>query len=97
MTGIVSKLQKTGSELIWCAITPVPDHELGRKKGDDVKYNAVVAEVMKVNSIRINDLHSHALKRQAEIQLKKGDVHFTKDGYKYLAEKVAAEISKILR
>ena len=97
LTAIVSKLQKTGSELIWCNITPVPDHELGRKKGDDLKYNAVAAEVMKNNSIRINDLHGHALKKQAEIQLKKGDVHFTKDGYKYLAEKVAGEISKILR
>ena len=51
---------------------------------------------MKENGIVINDLHSHALLKLPAIQIRKGDVHFTEQGYDYLAEKVALEISSAL-
>jgi hypothetical protein len=97
MKAIVAKLQKTKAKLIWCATTPVPEHEAGRKTGDALKYNKISEKIMTENGIYINNLHAHALLKLPKIQSKKGDVHFSKEGYKHLAEKVAKEISITLK
>ncbi|MGD7651702.1 MAG: SGNH/GDSL hydrolase family protein [Verrucomicrobiales bacterium] len=96
MEKIVARLKKTGATLIWCTTTPVPEFEAGRKLGDDIKYNRIAGEIMKANGVLINDLHAHALVKHSEIQIKKGDVHYTKEGSAYLAGKVAREIAKAL-
>jgi hypothetical protein len=96
MEAIVACLKQTGAKLIWCATSPVPNEEAGRKKGDEKKYNEIAAEIMKKHGIRINDLHRHARKKTPEIFVRKGDVHYTKEGYAYLAEKVSEEIKKAL-
>ncbi|EMI54977.1 SGNH/GDSL hydrolase family protein [Rhodopirellula sallentina] len=93
---IVERLKQTNATLIWCATTPVPEGEAGRKLGDDVRYNQIASEIMNANGIRINDLHSHALKKLPDIQIRKGDVHFCKQGYQHLAQKVASEIESAL-
>jgi len=90
---IVKRLKQTNATLIWCATTPVPEHEAGRKMGDEIKYNAIAASIMQENGILINDLHAHALQGLPEIQNKKGDVHFNSKGYAYLADEVAQAIS----
>lgn len=97
LEAIVAELKKTKATLIWCATTPVPAHEAGRIEGDALKYNAIAAAIMTKNGIQINDLHAHAMKRQAEFQKRKGDVHYKPAGYDYLAEKVAAEIETALK
>ncbi len=96
MEKIVARLRETGATLIWCTTTPVPQFEAGRKVGDEIRYNAIAEEIMKKNGVLINDLHAHATLKLPEIQLKKGDVHYTKAGSAYLAEKVALEISSAL-
>ncbi|BDS07240.1 hypothetical protein NT6N_22800 [Oceaniferula spumae] len=96
MKKIVQRLKKTDAKLIWCATTPVPEEEAGRKVGDEIKYNAIAAKIMKEHDISINDLHSFALKGLPKIQKGKGDVHFTAEGSAYLAQKVAQEISAAL-
>lgn len=96
MEQIVTRLKKTNAKLIWCATTPVPEFEIGRKMGDEIKYNAIAQKIMHENGISINDLHAHALLELAKIQKKKGDVHFTPEGSLYLAEKVAHEILQAL-
>ena len=93
---IVAKLKETDAKLIWCNTTPVPEHEVGRKVGDDIRYNQIAEEIMQANGILINDLHSYALLKQSEIQVKRGDVHFTQAGYAYLGDKVAREITTAL-
>ena len=93
---IVFRLKETGATLVWCAITPVPEGEAGRKMGDDVRYNAVAAKVMKNHGVLVNDLHAFAMKKLPEIGIRKGDVHFTRKGYQYLAEAVTEEISTVL-
>ncbi len=95
LTKLVKELKGSGARLIWAATTPVPDGEAGRIKGDELKYNAVAAKIMNANKIAINDLHGHMTKRLKDFG-RKGDVHFDKAGSKYLAEKVAAEILKVL-
>ena len=93
----VVQLKMTGAKLIWCAITPVPEGEAGRKMGDDLKYNAIAEEIMKKHGVAINDLHGHALEKLPGIATKPGDVHFNKDGNVWLAKKVAAEIEKAIQ
>lgn len=96
MEALVKRLNQTGAKLIWCATSPVPEEEAGRKKGDEEKYNAIAESIMKQHTIRINDLHRHARKKIPEIFVRKGDVHYTKEGYDFLAKKVAEEIKKAL-
>ncbi len=92
---IVKQLQATGAHLIWCNTTPVPEGAPGRISDEAILYNETAASVMNTFRIPINDLHSHAKARQAEIQLPI-DVHFTPQGYRYLAEHVAAAIDRAL-
>jgi pimeloyl-ACP methyl ester carboxylesterase len=88
---LVKTLKGTGAKLIWATTTPVPDGEVGRIKGDELKYNAVAAKIMGDNKIAINDLHAHMTRRLKDFA-KKGDVHYDAAGSKYLAEKVAASV-----
>jgi len=96
LTEIVSTLKSTNAKLIWCATTPVPEFEFGRFSGDEIKYNHIAAEIMAANDIPTNDLHAHALLKLPEIQKAKGDVHFTIEGYEYLATEVARSIAQRL-
>ena len=96
MEEIVVMLQHTGAKLVWCSNTPVPDGELGRFKGDEVKYNDIAGEIMKKHGILIDDLYAHALKRTPSIYVEPGNVHFTDAGYDYLAEAVAQAVRKAL-
>jgi acyl-CoA thioesterase-1 len=93
---LVKQLKATGAKLIWCNTTPVLEGSEGRIAGDELKYNAVAARVMQAAGIPTNDLHAHAAARIREIQLPNGNVHFTPDGYQYLAREVAAAIEAAL-
>lgn len=93
---LVKQLQATGAKLIWCNTTPVVEGSDGRVAGDELKYNEAAARVMKDAGVPTNDLHSHAKAKLKEIQLPDGNVHFTGEGSKYLAEKVAASIEAAL-
>ncbi|TWT83876.1 hypothetical protein CA13_53490 [Planctomycetes bacterium CA13] len=93
---IVARLKKTDATLIWCATTPVPELEAGRKVGDEIEYNLIAEFIMKKNGVLIDDLHAHASLRLPGIWRRKGDVHYKPQGYAYLADKVALEISAAL-
>ena len=93
---IVKRLKQTDATLIWCATTPVPKDEAGRKLGDDLKYNAAAAKIMQANEILINDLHTHALKRLPATMVRPGDVHFTESGYIHLAKQVAETVANAI-
>lgn len=96
LRALTTRLKATGAKLIWCSTTPVLEGSPGRIAGDEVKYNEVAARVMKDGGIPINDLWSHAKPRIKEIQLPEGNVHFTSEGSKYLAGKVATAIEDAL-
>lgn len=93
---LVATMKTTGAKLIWCSTTPVLEGSDGRIAGDELKYNEVAARVMKDAGVPTNDLHAHAKAKITEIQLPNGNVHFSGEGSKYLAEQVAAEIEKAL-
>ncbi len=93
---LVKILNATGAKLIWASTTPVPDGEPGRFRGDEIKYNKAAEKIMKENGVTINDLYAHAFPKLSQIQLPNGNVHFTAEGSKYLAEHVAACVLKAL-
>ena len=89
---LVHRLKKTSATLIWATTTVVPEDEEGRFVGDDSKYNAVAARVMKTHAIAINDLHATSKGFAPEAFAGKGNVHFKEDGSKKLAGQVADKI-----
>ncbi len=92
---ILARLQRTGARLIFATTTPVPAGSTGRVENDELRYNEVAVRVMRELGVAIDDLHARAMSRQAQIQLPR-NVHFTPDGYAFLAEAVAASIRPFL-
>lgn len=94
---IIGKLKATGAKLIFATTTPYPDVTSGplRKPGMPAKYNKAAVKIMNRNKIAINDLYAFMLPRMAELQLP-NNVHFTPEGYKALAGKVAERINEAL-
>lgn len=96
LASLVKTMQATGAKLIWCNTTPVPkgSEPQGRIEGEEQKFNAAAARVMTAAGIPTNDLRAHALARP-ELQLP-ANVHYSPEGSRYLAEKVAAVIAEAL-
>lgn len=97
---LVKTLKATGARLIWANTTPVPPVpwtklDPPRSTSDVPFYNAVAKKVMDENGIPIDDLYSFALPRLEAIQ-QPSNVHFTEEGYRELAEQVAASITAAL-
>jgi len=94
---LVNRLEKTGAKLLWASTTVVPEGEAGRFAGDDLKYNAVAAGIMKRHGIRIDDLN--ALTRGFPHELFRGpeDVHYTSAGYRKIAIQVGESIRNALQ
>ncbi len=91
---LVLRLKATGAQLVWASTTVVPEGEAGRFVGDDAKYNAIAAEIMKRHDIPTDDLYTLSKSFAPELFVKPGDVHFTEKGYQQLAAQVAASLSQ---
>lgn len=88
---ITKRLKSTGAHLIYGFTTPVPAGGVKphRSTEDPWRYNELAREVMARYDVEINDLYCAALDRLEEIQLPV-NVHFTRAGSEYLADKVVA-------
>ena len=95
LRGLVERLRKTGAILIWCSTTPVPEGASGRRPGDEVRYNEAAEKVAQEAGIPIDDLYAFALPILADIQ-RPANVHFTDEGSKALARRVAGNILRTL-
>jgi acyl-CoA thioesterase-1 len=93
LDAIVERLKKTKAALIFATTTPYPGtlNNPLREEGMAEKYNAAALKVMKKHGVAVNDLYSFALPRLAELQ-RPGNVHFTEQGSKVLAEEVARHV-----
>jgi len=85
---LVGKLKATGAKLVWAATTPFYPNTAA--------YNDAARKVMEESGIPIHDLYSLVLPRRRELQ-PPGDCHFTKEGYQFLAERVAERVRAMLR
>jgi lysophospholipase L1-like esterase len=93
---LVKRLQDTNAKLIFATTTPVPEGEAGRLKGDEIEYNNVALKIMQRNNIKVNDLYCHALLKIPDIQTAPNNVHYTSEGYAYLAKQVADGILQVI-
>jgi len=93
---LVTRLEATGAKLIWANTTVVPAGEVGRFVGDDEKYNAIAARVMRKHGIATDDLFTLSKGFAGKLSTKAGDVHYTAEGYEKLANQVAATIESSL-
>jgi acyl-CoA thioesterase-1 len=91
---LVARMEKTGAKLIFATTTPVPAGEPQRKQDSDKLYNKVALKVMAKHHVAIDDLNAF-VRAHPEGQLP-NNVHYTPDGYKALAEQVAASIKAAL-
>ena len=95
LTKLVKRLKETGAALIWAPITYVQGG-WGRVKGDEIKYNAIAEKIMKEHGVKINDIHALTATFPPELFKSKGNVHFSTEGYKKIAEQVTARIEEAL-
>ncbi|MDR2674059.1 MAG: SGNH/GDSL hydrolase family protein [Opitutaceae bacterium] len=92
---LVRRLKDTGAALIFATTTPVPDGAGARVKADAIRYNGIAAKIMTQEGVAINDLFALASENQGEMQLRQ-NVHFTKQGYQLMADRVAEKIKTAL-
>lgn len=93
LRAIAKRLIVSGARVIFAATTPVPGETENppRKEEDVQRYNEVALRVMSRIGVMVDDLYSFALPQLDKIQ-QPHDVHFTEEGYRALAERVAASI-----
>lgn len=96
LEALVVRLEATGATLIWASTSPVPEGEVGRVAGDELKYNRVAAEVMTAHGIAINDLHALASTFDGSLYEGPGNVHYLKAGSELLGKQVADSIKQVL-
>jgi acyl-CoA thioesterase-1 len=95
---LVAKMKATGAKLIWATTTPIPSGELvpPRRFGEVAEYNAIAQRVMAENGVAIDDLNAAITPQLAKLQNPK-DVHYSREGYDYLAREVAKSIETALK
>jgi acyl-CoA thioesterase-1 len=93
---ILARLKGTGAALVWASTTPVPEGARGRRNEDVVAYNAAAGRLMEREGIPVEDLYGFALPQLERIQ-KPANVHFTTEGSRVLAQKVAETLQRELR
>ena len=88
-----------GSVLIYSLTTPVPSKDPALKL-DPVKNqvvidrNLIARRIMEENSIPVIDLYGLMEPQLEKFSGSKGDVHYNKEGYERLAERISNEILK---
>jgi acyl-CoA thioesterase-1 len=94
---LVDRLQQTGARLIWASTTPVPDSDKAplRHNSDVLAYNKAALKIMEAEHIAMDDLYTFAKGQIDAIQLP-DNVHFSLEGSKTLATRVAASIEAAL-
>ncbi|MBI1336102.1 MAG: SGNH/GDSL hydrolase family protein [Phycisphaera sp.] len=86
---LVGRMKPSAKRLIWASTTVVPPGEAGRFEGDERRYNDVARRIMQAHNIPINDLHALSSTFTPDLFTQPGDVHFTEEGYRLLAQQVA--------
>lgn len=98
LRAIVTRLKATGAKLIFALTTPIPPSPLkgSRNFRDEKEYNAIATRVMNEQGVSINDLHSYMLPKFDQLHLPE-DLHYTPEGYDFLAQRVAEVIATALK
>lgn len=95
---LLTRMKATGANVIWATTTPVPpDTKDGPIAATQIEEkNKIALEVMKRNSVAIDDLNAFITPHLAKAQNPK-DVHFNSEGYELLGSEVARSIEAALK
>lgn len=96
LESLVLQLLSTEAVLIWANTTIVPQGEIGRISGDELRYNRAASDIMERYKITTNDLFTLTSKLDKSLFKGPGDVHYTKDGYDVIAAQVSEHIRRVL-
>lgn len=96
LEALTNQLRMTSARLIWASTTVIPQGEAGRIVGDEVRYNAAAARIMRAHEIPIDDLYRLTQTFPATKFARPADVHFTPQAFLEIAEQVAARIRQTL-
>jgi lysophospholipase L1-like esterase len=91
---LVTRLEQAADRLVWASTTVVPPEEAGRHQGDEVRYNAIAAEIMTRHGIPTNDLYALTAGFAPSLFTCPGDVHFAEEGMALIVRQVAACIEE---
>ena len=88
-------------QLIYSLTTPYPSKEPGVKLDPQnsqvvIDRNRIALEIMRENNIPVIDLYGLMEPELEKYSSSKGDVHYNKEGYERLAEKISNEILKYI-
>jgi GDSL-like Lipase/Acylhydrolase family len=93
---LLTMLEKTGARLIWASTTIVPDGDIGRVAGEEKKYNEAAKEIMDRHHIPVDDLYALTASFPPAMFREPGNVHYSPEGYRRLAQQVARSIEQAL-
>ncbi len=93
---LVTRLKKTNAILIWANTSYIPEGELGRIQGDELKYNAAAARAMARHEIPVNDIRSLTASFASDRFKAPGDVHYTPEGYQQIGIQVVNTIEEAM-
>jgi acyl-CoA thioesterase-1 len=98
LKSILFSVKQYSSNVVYALTTPfLPDVKDSFWVSSDVPlYNAIAIEIMEGQGVPIDDLYSVVISNLQKIQVKQ-DVHFTPEGCKTLASRVAQTISGVLK
>lgn len=85
---------KTNAKLIFITTSYVPPEDAGRIEKDAVKYNKVARQVMKRNSVQVNDIYKKSKAIHEKHGIGKDDVHYQTKGYEELGKVIASFLNK---
>ena len=68
----------------------------GRVAGDELLYNSAAAALMAEEGVAVNPLHHLTVGFDASMFRGKGDVHYTNEGSRLIAEQVAGQVRAAL-
>lgn len=97
LTKLVERMQKTDAVLIFATTTPVPEKNKEKRSPAKVaEFNEAAIALMKAKGVHVNDLYTAILPHQNEMQLE-NNVHFEREGYRFLGKRVAASIKEVMK
>ena len=97
LDSLVTYIQsKTDAKLIFVTTSYVPKEEVGRYTSDPTKYNAAGISVMKKHGVLVNDIYKKSKSIHKKYGIGSDDVHYSKEGYKLLADYISSFLEKEL-
>jgi hypothetical protein len=95
LTRILAEIRKTDARIIWASTTAVDIRNPNCSNGDIDAYNKAAAELMRRESIEINDLNA-IVKKDIGHYISNDYVHLSSDGVNACIEAIARIIRKYL-